>query len=504
MTNEIIKILKEKYDEKELKKIIFYLNTIYKEYTKNYDFLTIKKEDWLKLFLFSVKESPKTTYLDKSIIDNYITNLIKKYNEEKNTEILDNLLLKLINCNNKITLNNFFAILDNLKIKIDENYFLKLKNDSELFKTMLAKSCMQNYNYQEILMMRSNNYTFYVNLKINNHGLQWVIEKFNEINNLLIKKINIHNTNNLELREIKLILKNYDSIVEISNNEPKLKKTICNYNYNKLRKLFIQYKELKENNISLDNLRDSIRPKKQPHEEANLSIYNYFPLINNNTLLRIKLVDYLFNELDKQEQALIITKIKEKKLSPTDKVIINMKRRYIKLAVGPKAIKKRRNNSYKDIIGQNQQDYYKCFIIDFLWDYLSDYEQNLFESFLNNEFSYHTFYGNKVEKIIHQLESEYNKIIDLKFLPPYALLEMIIVNSNDNLKDNIEKWYKLGRKKRKILRDMLNILEYKYMSMNLTRKDLICIIQNKLMNKEFNFEVILDLLNEDRIIEYTL
>ena len=100
----------------------------------------------------------------------------------------------------------FYNKLAKLNINFDESYFNKFKASSSNFYDLLQKLKITSFTNEEIKMLNTNKYDFYLKVNTENKGLCWTITTFNYINSLLTTPYSNSDDNKYILSKIKLTM----------------------------------------------------------------------------------------------------------------------------------------------------------------------------------------------------------------------------------------------------------------------------------------------------------
>ncbi len=220
-----------------------------------YDFLVIRKESWEKAFRRIVSKNVSITEVEFRILK-CIRNLIHRYQSRKDTVYLNNYIVKLLSNNIKgiDLLKQLMAFMKKYDVVFDQEYFNKLKEESEAFNRVLESIKIENYSFEEFNNYINGYYNAYLLLKPFNKSLGWTIDTFNYLKSLLnyplepLKEENVKNEANY--KKVKLIINNYDKLDAIYNlfkdnimvvRRKKFDQVVFNYSYQEIEELFNDY-----------------------------------------------------------------------------------------------------------------------------------------------------------------------------------------------------------------------------------------------------------------------
>ncbi len=321
--------------------------------TDEYSFLKISPELWLRVFRqvaldYKVIEVNKYVYAIRKRVINVITTNCAK----QNTSILDAYLNKVKGSSYKRTLNMFFKFVKDYRIKFDEVYFQKLKDNSPFFKEIIDSFGANDFSFKQVCDLIYGKYDLEISLRPRGKDLNWVINTLTYVLNIMgitdlswVKSEQFYKTE--YYKKIKMILSKYDSILNMHDDYEKiigkysLRKfhtIIFSLNLDKMKTLFDDYirynslKETKDKDIGVFKYLQSLLSKYQSvnvdekvivtpkvpkeeekHEEKKVvrqkkykNIYEYILKGEELTSQKKQLIDNIFSSMPKDIQELII------------------------------------------------------------------------------------------------------------------------------------------------------------------------------------------------------
>lgn len=515
--------IKDKFEqETEYLKFKQQVNNLYNSLQEEYLFLGFSQNIWTKLFTTCLKnlivqDTKALTYYAnlKKKIKEKLDDLIKKYSDAKNIQLLNNMLLVIIKKRGKMSdvevIKEFLQNLKKYHIVFDEEYFRDLKLNSQVFKQLLLKIGMVDLSQKDFIEC-INYYSFYNSLRpfgMRISTTKKLADYYMSILKLyLTEKVDKNNPNFIKLR---LLLARYDYIqaihrllMEIDNHlEPKqIDVVICNYSVDALKQLFSSYYQYinityGKNDDFLWVLYHQIAPKdkekqekheerKEPEEQEEQKepeiakkskkifqkkpFYKRFKSVPGQTEAEKEaIVDQLVNCLPKERQVNIF-KYLDREFSCYSEngkqAIFDLSRlqtRYKKYLETGSLVRKTLYEYFKT--GPNQTEAEKRQIIDWLMSRLHRLQQINIQRYINKEIVSTSFEGQKALEDIVVLQRAYNRYINTGWVSKNNILTVATDEVIDFLNTDCigpRRFYNVSAKKIYLLLDALKVVEYTY------------------------------------------